>query len=94
MKTIGYIILILFVLWGVGGLIRKKKHRHRVIHVVEENCTGCKSCLKKCNHHVLEAVNDEKGQHVVVKYPNRCTGCGDCLRACKFNALTFVLRVK
>jgi NAD-dependent dihydropyrimidine dehydrogenase PreA subunit len=40
----------------------------------------------------LEAIEDETGTHIIVKYPTQCTACGNCLGKCKFNALELVKR--
>lgn len=91
--TIIYISLAILLLLIVGKLHRKKKGRNRLVHVIDKNCARCRSCLKKCNHHVLDIINDENGMHIEVTYPDKCTGCGDCINACRFNALEFVQRV-
>ncbi|MDR3366542.1 MAG: 4Fe-4S binding protein [Prevotellaceae bacterium] len=88
-----YIIVgIVLVLWTLGGLYRRRKNRNKIICVVESSCTGCRRCVKRCTHHVLEAVKNEAGVRVVVKYPDKCTACGDCLSKCKFNALKLIER--
>lgn len=88
------ILLLLVLLLAIGGkLQRKEKRRNQLVHVIENNCTRCRSCLKKCNHHVLEMINDENGMHLEVKNPDQCTGCGDCISVCRFNALELVQRI-
>jgi len=87
------ILLLLVLLLAIGSkLHRKKKRTDQVIHTIEKNCTRCRSCLKQCNHHVLEMINDENGMHLEVKNPDQCTGCGDCISVCHFNALEFIQR--
>ncbi|MDR2151485.1 MAG: 4Fe-4S binding protein, partial [Helicobacteraceae bacterium] len=71
---------------------RHKKSRNRVLRTIENNCTGCKRCLKKCEHKALIAINVENGVRAIVD-PDKCTGCGDCIRACKFNALELISRI-
>jgi ferredoxin len=61
--------------------------KHKIIHTIEANCTGCKVCIKKCPRCVLGMVSNENGTYVAVQKPNYCNACGDCVRACKFNAL-------
>ncbi|KAA6302568.1 MAG: Electron transport complex subunit RsxB [Candidatus Ordinivivax streblomastigis] len=90
MNVVWYIGGAVVAFWLIGGIYRQKKGKNKVIHVVEDNCTGCQRCLKKCRYRVLDKVSDEKGAHVFVKKPNQCTACGDCLSACKFNALEIV----
>ncbi|MDR1879442.1 MAG: ferredoxin family protein [Tannerellaceae bacterium] len=95
MMNVVYISVgIVFVLMMAGRLHGRERARKRVIRVVESHCTGCRRCIKRCSHHVLEMVKDETGmQHAVVKNPDKCTACGDCLGRCKFNALELVERV-
>lgn len=85
-----YFIGALVALWIIGGIIRRRRRRGKIIRCNTESCTNCKKCLKYCRHNVLEAVKNEKGTHIVVKNPANCTACGDCLRACKFGALKIV----
>jgi NAD-dependent dihydropyrimidine dehydrogenase PreA subunit len=83
---------VIVLLWLIGGIYRHLRGRNKVVHAVENNCTGCKRCLKWCKHKVLEMVSDETGTHIAVKYPDKCTACGDCVSICKFNALEIVER--
>ncbi|MDR0363623.1 MAG: 4Fe-4S binding protein [Bacteroidales bacterium] len=72
---------------------RNKRAKNKVIHVIDNNCTGCRRCLKKCRHKALEMVNGEtSNRHVILKHPEKCTACKDCIIACKFNALELVDR--
>ncbi|MDR1675695.1 MAG: 4Fe-4S dicluster domain-containing protein [Tannerella sp.] len=80
-------------LWISFNLHRRRKNRNKVICVVESHCTGCRRCVRKCPHHVLEMAENETGRHAVVKYPGKCTACGDCLGKCKFSALKLVERI-
>jgi ferredoxin len=86
--TIGTVLL----LWLAGGIYRRRQRRNKTIRVVKERCTGCRRCVKRCSHHVLEAVKTNAGTYVVVKNPDRCTACGDCIGKCRFNALELVER--
>lgn len=70
---------------------RNKRTKSRVVRVIDNNCTGCQRCLKKCRHKALKMRNSETGRHVVLN-PDKCTACGDCLVVCKFNALELVNR--
>jgi NAD-dependent dihydropyrimidine dehydrogenase PreA subunit len=79
-------------LWLFGGLYRHSQGRNRVLNIIEENCTGCKHCVKRCGHKALEAINDENGTRIVINH-DRCTGCGDCISACKFNALELITKI-
>jgi NAD-dependent dihydropyrimidine dehydrogenase PreA subunit len=87
---------------GIGILIllmisiklhQKQNRRNKVIYVAENNCSGCRRCVKRCSRHVLEMVKNETGIHAVVRYPDKCSACGDCLGKCKFNALKLVERI-
>ncbi|MDR2804376.1 MAG: 4Fe-4S dicluster domain-containing protein [Dysgonamonadaceae bacterium] len=83
---------IALLLWILGNGYRRRKNRNKVISVIENNCTGCGRCIKRCSRRVLETAKDETGIHAVVKYPDRCAACGDCLIRCKFNALKLIER--
>jgi NAD-dependent dihydropyrimidine dehydrogenase PreA subunit len=85
---IGFVVF----MWIFIHLHHKQKNRNKVICVVESNCTGCRRCVKRCQRHVLEMVDDEIGIHATVKYPDKCTVCGDCLSKCKFNALKLKIK--
>ncbi|MDR1939007.1 MAG: 4Fe-4S binding protein [Tannerellaceae bacterium] len=93
MNIVYWIIGAVVLLWFVGGIHRRKGRRNKVIRVVEANCTGCRRCVKRCSHRVLEPVTDETGIYVTVRNPDRCTACGDCMGKCKFNALELVERI-
>jgi NAD-dependent dihydropyrimidine dehydrogenase PreA subunit len=83
---------IAILLWISFNLHRKRKRRNKVIHVVENNCTGCRRCVKRCQHHVLEMSGTETKIYAAVKYPDMCTACGDCLDKCRSNALNLIER--
>lgn len=53
-------------------------------HVVEEDCSGCKTCLNLCPYHAITRLED-KG----VAYINEalCKGCGTCVAACPSGAI-------
>jgi ferredoxin len=89
-----YIIGAVVALWMIGGISRHIRGRGKIVSLMEENCTGCGKCLKRCNHKVLEMVTNEKGQHIVVKNPDKCTACSDCVSVCKFKALKIIEKLK
>lgn len=92
--NIVYISSVILLVLLIGGKLHKKRHtKNRIVRVVADNCTRCRSCLKKCNHHVLDMVNDGNGIRIEVIHPDKCSGCGDCISACRFNALEFGERV-
>jgi ferredoxin len=80
----------ILVLWFLGGTYRHIRGWGKIIRVIDNNCTGCKRCLKKCHRNVLATASEEKGAHIIVKNPHKCNACGDCLGACKFKALIIV----
>ena len=82
----GLLLLIFFAYWQRG-----KRAKNKVIRVIDERCTQCGRCVKKCRHKVLEIVKDETGTRIVVN-PQKCTACRDCVIICKFNALELVER--
>jgi NAD-dependent dihydropyrimidine dehydrogenase PreA subunit len=92
MNVVLWIVGAIVALRLIGGIFRHKRGRNKVIRVVESNCTGCRRCLRRCRHRVLDTINDAKGAHVFVKNPNYCTACGDCVSVCKFNALELVTK--
>ncbi|MDR0748385.1 MAG: 4Fe-4S binding protein [Tannerellaceae bacterium] len=71
---------------------RNKRAKRKVIRVIDDNCTGCRRCIKRCRHKVLEITGGEESHLVAVKYPEKCTACRDCILVCKFNALELVRR--
>ena len=86
--VIGSILALFMIL----SYFRNKLTKSKVINIIEESCTGCQLCIKKCRHKALEIVNGENGRHVVLKYPEKCTACKDCIAPCKFNALELIDR--
>jgi len=53
--------------------------------VEEEDCTGCESCLERCQFHAMSMV---EGLCEVDRMA--CYGCGLCVSACETNALSLV----
>ncbi|MDR1919922.1 MAG: 4Fe-4S binding protein [Tannerellaceae bacterium] len=92
--NIVYVCLgILLALWIVGNLHRRARGKDRLIRVVEERCSGCGRCVKRCSKGVLGMVEGEGGRMcAAVKRPERCTACGDCRGKCRFEALEWVQR--
>lgn len=52
--------------------------------VAPEDCTGCESCLERCQVNALSMGEDETAQ----VDPDRCIGCGLCVVACPAAAIT------
>ena len=92
MNTLYIILASLILFFILGDFHRRKRAKSRVVHVVDNQCTGCKRCMKRCHHKVLDLVDDSTGAHIAVEYPERCTACGDCVTVCKFNALELIDR--
>jgi NADH:ubiquinone oxidoreductase subunit F (NADH-binding)/Pyruvate/2-oxoacid:ferredoxin oxidoreductase delta subunit/(2Fe-2S) ferredoxin len=53
--------------------------------ILEENCTGCTICAKKCPTNAI--VGSLKHPHYVVM--DKCIGCGNCYEVCNFEAVLF-----
>jgi len=51
--------------------------------VIEENCTGCLLCKKKCPSGAISG--EKKGVHKIDQ--SKCIQCGVCHDVCKFNAI-------
>jgi NAD-dependent dihydropyrimidine dehydrogenase PreA subunit len=82
------------VLWIFFHVHHRRKNGNKVVCVVESNCSGCRRCVKRCSHRVLEMEEDESGVlHAAVSHPDKCTACGNCLDKCKFKALKLVERL-
>ena len=57
----------------------------KIIHINEENCTGCGICADACHEGAIDIIN---GKAKLVR-ENFCDGLGDCLPACPTGAITF-----
>lgn len=86
------IIASIVLLFTILGYFRNKRAKSKIIHVIDECCTSCQRCVKRCRHKALEIENTETGKHIVLKHPEKCTACRDCILVCKFNALELVDR--
>lgn len=84
----GMIILVCMVIWA--GYMKYRRATKKTINIVRENCVGCKHCVEKCRHDVLEVVQTPEGPRVEVKDPERCKACGHCVAACPFHALQLI----
>lgn len=60
---------------------QEKKYFH-ALHILEDNCTGCTSCVRVCPTEAIR-VRDRKAQID----PLRCVDCGNCIEACTFHAI-------
>ncbi len=57
----------------------------KIIHINEENCSGCGACAAACHEGAIQMV-DGKARLIRDDY---CDGLGDCLPACPANAISF-----
>ncbi|NOY67879.1 MAG: 4Fe-4S dicluster domain-containing protein [Deltaproteobacteria bacterium] len=55
-----------------------------MIHINQERCTGCKTCVNVCPHQVLEL----KNKKAKIAHEARCIECGACRLNCRENAVT------
>jgi heterodisulfide reductase subunit A-like polyferredoxin len=85
-----YIAGAIIVLYLINGIYHHIHRCRKTIHVIDDNCTGCKRCLKKCHRNVLASASEEKGAHIVIRNPLRCSACGGCVSVCKFKALQLI----
>ncbi len=94
MNVLIIILVSLILLFIIVHLHRSKRAKNKFVYVVQNNCTGCRQCLKRCRRKVLQITNDETGKYITVKNPQKCTACGNCLAVCKFNALELLNRAQ
>lgn len=72
---------------GCGSRAGKKdQHINGKPHIIEEDCRGCKRCLRECANDGLLFDDATKKMSIVTE---NCVGCGRCLGACNFNAIEF-----
>lgn len=72
---------------GCGSRAGKKdQHSNGKPIINEENCRGCKKCMRECANNGLVFDEATKKMHV---NQNNCVGCGRCLGACNFDAIEF-----
>jgi ferredoxin len=90
--NIVYISMGIVLLWISGSLYRRRKNRNKVICVLENNCTGCGRCVRRCSRRALVMTGNGEAVRAALKYPEKCTACGDCLGKCRYNALKLAER--
>ena len=74
-----------------GVLVALNKHpkpaelviANHVAQVVAEDCTGCETCLERCQMDALRMREDE----IAEVNPDRCIGCGLCVVSCPTEAI-------
>jgi electron transfer flavoprotein alpha subunit len=52
-----------------------------VVKVIEEECTGCESCVDSCPIEAIEMVDD------IAKIKDTCNSCNACIEACPVEAI-------
>ena len=57
------------------------------VEFIEENCIGCKLCLKSCPYNAIDMVDVPGKDKPVARKNDDCIECGACVDACKFNAI-------
>ncbi|MFC1888858.1 NADH-ubiquinone oxidoreductase-F iron-sulfur binding region domain-containing protein [Thermodesulfobacteriota bacterium] len=57
-----------------------------VTYSINENCTGCRLCLRVCPE---EAITGEKKELHIID-PNKCIKCGACKSVCTFDAVDVI----
>ncbi|MBK5112949.1 MAG: 4Fe-4S binding protein [Candidatus Heimdallarchaeota archaeon] len=55
-----------------------------VVDIESDQCTGCKSCISKCQFNAIKFDPIKKQSSVDL---TKCFGCGVCLHACKYDAM-------
>lgn len=66
---------------SVGGKL--EMHSEAKPRIVEENCTGCRTCEKNCAHDAIHV--NRKSKKAEINYEN-CVGCGQCIAVCRYDA--------
>ena len=60
------------------------------VEFIEENCIGCKLCLKSCPYNAIDMVDVPGKDKPVARKHDGCIECGACVEACKFEAIVKV----
>ena len=53
------------------------------LEINRDKCTGCKTCMEVCPHHVLDIRNGK----VEMIHRDSCMECGACSKNCPFGAI-------
>jgi electron transport complex protein RnfB len=54
-----------------------------------ELCTGCGTCVERCQLNALEIINDKSSVNL-----NKCIGCGNCVQICPSEAIQLIKKEK
>lgn len=69
---------------SVGGKL--ELHSTSQPRIVEENCTGCRVCVKNCAQDAIVVGTDKIAR---IDYA-KCVGCGQCVAVCQYDAASAV----
>ncbi|KPK71626.1 hypothetical protein AMJ87_07035 [candidate division WOR_3 bacterium SM23_60] len=65
-----------------------KKVKRKIIHIDEDLCDGCGSCIPGCPEQALQIVETAKGPKARLVKELYCDGLGACIGSCPTGALT------
>jgi ferredoxin len=65
-----------------------EKVKRKIIHIDEELCDGCGSCVPGCPEQALQIVETSKGPRARIVKEFYCDGLGACIGSCPTGALT------
>jgi ferredoxin len=65
-----------------------KKIKRKIIHIDEDLCDGCGSCIPGCPEQALQIVETPKGSKARLVKEFYCDGLGACIGSCPTGALT------
>jgi len=57
-----------------------------LVNIVEENCTSCYACVRKCPVKAIRLNTHDKMPKLI---KNRCIGCGLCIQSCAYRAIEY-----
>jgi len=58
------------------------------VEFIEENCIGCKMCLKACPYNAIDMVEVAGKDKPVARKNENCIECNACVSSCKFDAIS------
>ena len=62
--------------------------KRKIVHIAEDQCTGCGACAKACHEGAIAMVN---GRAKLIR-DDYCDGLGDCLPVCPAGAISILER--